>query len=377
MRPASLLAVVLLVACSAPATPPAPPADGGRAVVEAAMAAIESGDPATAIAPLQGLLRASPEDAHARGVLAHALLATNQLGESRTEGRLALAFDPTLPSVAWNIACSYAREGDADQAIPWLQRALATSGVEPREVAEDPDLSTLEGDHRLAVYYATGVLSRAEEDAVAVVDRDRVRAGDPVRLSVALMQLNKPLLSPADAVLAATPASAPDLAVLERIETFTRGSEGDREYSQRTVHFTLVPLRPGVVQLGPFAVQSEDARSVTTPVFLRVEGDPSPAPAGAADAAWLAFPSQVDDEAVALLTASGVEPIPLSEDVAPTLPEFLAQPDGTRVRLLRFRARVVELPAWVPARPARARRSALLRKSTEGWSWVLDVIPPG
>ncbi len=372
---ATLLAGLSLVSCAAPPTPPQPPADGGRAVVDEAQRALAQGRGDAAIEPLRVLLAAAPEDAHARGVLAQALLETGALAESRVEARLALAFDPTLAEVSWNLACAHAREGDADAAIRWLQRALATGAWEPAEVAADPDLARLGDDHRLAVYYATGVLSRAEEDAVAAVDVERGTTGEPLRLSVAMMQLNRELLSDASAVLASSPGGG--VAILERLETFSRGSAGGKEYSQRTVHFMVVPLVPGRLSLGPFAVSSDTGRSVTTPVLLPVDGDPVAPPPGAADTSWFGFPSQLDPPTVAALLAAGVAPLQLTEGQAPaTLPAFVPQPDGSQMRLLRFRAAAPELPSWVPPRPVQARRSALVQRSTEGWSWVLDVLPP-
>lgn len=367
---------VLLAACAPPPVQaPTLPADGGRAVVEQAQRDIAEARPSEAIAPLRTLLAAAPDDGHARGVLAHALLESGDVGESRVEGRLALAFDPTLSEVSWNLACAHAREDDADAAIHWLQRALVAGSWEPPEVASDQDLARLQGDHRLAVYYATGVLSRAEEDAVAVVDRERGTTGEPLRLSVALMQLNRPLLSEASGVLAPGPDIGP-VSVLERFETFSRGSAGGREYSQRTVHFTVVPLAPGPLHLGPFAVTSDTGQSVATRVLLPVDGDPVAPVDGSADASWFGFPSHLDGPEVAALLADGVTPIRLAEGEVPaSLPEFVPRPDGSRARLLRFRAGTPELPTWIPPRPTQGRRSALVQRSTEGWSWVLDVLP--
>jgi hypothetical protein len=368
--------LVALAGCATPLEPPQAPPDQGRALVEQAQADIAAGGATDAIEPLRVLLAAIPEDAHARGVLAHALLQTDALEESRLEGRLALAFDPTLSVVAWNLACAHARDGQADPALGWLQRALATGTYERNEVAGDPDLALLQGDHRLAVYYATGVLSRAEEDAVAVVDRDRGATGEPAILSVASMQLNRPLLSKATAKLAPVPQGG-EVAVLERVETFSRGSAGDREYSQRTVHFTIVPLVPGVLSLGPFEVTSDTGRATTMQILLPVDGDPVAPPPGSAGTAWYGFPSQLDGPEVAALAREGVEPIRLAEGETPeSLPEFIQRPDGGQARLLRFRASTPEFPAWIPPRPANARRSALVQRSTEGWSWVLDVVAP-
>ena len=39
-------------------------------------------------------------------------------------------------------------------------------GLEPKEVAADPDLFPLRDDHRFAFYENTGLLSRAERDYV-------------------------------------------------------------------------------------------------------------------------------------------------------------------------------------------------------------------
>ena len=128
------------------------------------------------------------------------------------------------------------------------------------------------------------------------------------------------------------------------------------------------------MQLGPFGVASDTGRSVTTPVLLPVEGDAVAPPTGAADASWFGFPSHQDRPAIDALTDAGVEPLIVPEDAAPTVPPFVPIPGGA-ARLLRFRALTPELPEWVPPRPPGTRRSALVQRSTEGWSWVLDVRP--
>lgn len=51
------------------------------------------------------------------------------------------------PSFArYNMACSYALEGQADAALEWLQRAVESGVNDPDQIRDDPDLQSLHGD---------------------------------------------------------------------------------------------------------------------------------------------------------------------------------------------------------------------------------------
>lgn len=353
---ASLLLGATLAACSAPSPPP-PPAP--RATIEAAQAAIGSGTPASAVPSLLALLAATPEDALARAVLAHALLLGGDVEGSLVQGKLAVGIDPALSEASWNLACAYARVGDRDAAVAWLQRALITGSYEPKAVRDDADLATLIDDHRVAVYFATGVLSRAEEDVLVQLDTAQARVGQPLLLSLALVQLNREPLSTTEAELdLGRDRGLESFEIIGRRETFSRGEAGGREYVQRTVHFEVVPHAPGPHVLGPFRMRGQDGVHWTRPVTVVVEGEPS---ATAPLPGFFGLPSHEDPALVAQLGDDSLW------ELGGPVPE-LALPQA-----LRFRLPTLEGEITLPPRPANSRRSAFLRRSTEGVSWVVDI----
>ena len=375
---------VLLVGCPAQPAPPTPL--DARALLERVAAEVAAGRAAEVVEPLRTHLLAAPDDALARAALAHALLLGGDLTGSIVQGKLAMGLEPAFPAAAFNLACAYTRAGAPDPAIRWLQVAFATGAFGRADLLADPDLAPLRDDHRVAVYFATGVLSRAEEDAVAVVDRERVGVGETLRLSVALMQLNRPLLSEASARLErGGDAGLPAFDLRERAETFTRGSVGDREYLARTVHFTLRARLPGPLRLGPFVVAADGVEHRTAPLFVLVEGTaPDPASGDAGD--LFGFPSVLDgalmraveDAPLALGPAAG--PVEANSALAGSVVEatsrHVALVSGGSARLVRFRALSAEVALPGPPQPLDALRSSFLRRGTEGPSWVLDVWPP-
>ncbi len=343
------------------ADPPAPPEDGGRAVVEAAQAAIEGGNPREAIGPLQDLVAVRPEDALARAVLAHAHLLVEEVEAALVQGKLAVGIDPALSAAAWNLSCAYARLGDRDAAVAWLQRALAMGAYGPDDVREDEDLAGLVEDHRIAVYLAAGVLSRAEEDAIAQLDRDRARVGEPVILSVALVQLNRVPLSTSTAGLSqGQDRGLPFFELVARRETFTRGEAGGREYAQRTVHFELLPRAAGTWTLGPFRVLGDGREHWTTPVVVRVEGDETPVEPSRPE--LFGMPSATDPGVIEQLGG---------DDLGFWEPGQTPQ-GGPLPQAVRFRVPTLEGEISLPPRPRGSVRSTFLRRSTEGDSWVGD-----
>lgn len=347
--------LALVMGCSSASAPPAP-ADGGRAALEAARAALADGRPEAARDLLEPAVEALPEDPLLRGVLAHAWLELDQVEPALVHGKLAVGLDPTLAEAAWNVACAYARLGDKQAAVLWLRRALQQGDFTTEDVRAEPDFAGLEDDHRVAVYLSTGVLSRAEEDVIALVDRHAVSTGEEVMLSLALLQLNRTPLAATRATLGRGQDGGLDgFEILERRETLVRGEAGGSEYVQRTLHFTLRALRPGAHVLGPFRVDGDDGVHWTTPQLVAVDGDPVAPSLGPAPG-FFALPSLDDEPLVADADAwDGGEVAPLQ---------------GTRVLL--YRTPTLELAPELPPRPDGARRSTWLRRSTEGPSWTVD-----
>jgi hypothetical protein len=357
------VATLWLAGCAAAPPESAPAPAEVRAVVQEAQAQLAAGTPDPAVATLRSLVRVLPDDALARATLAQALLLRGDLEGALVQGKLAVGIDPSLAAASWNVACAHARLGDRDAAVAWLQRAVVVGGYSPLEVRDDPDLVSLLDDHRIAVFFATGVLSRAEEDALVVLDRSHARVGEPVTLSVALVQLNRDPLARSVARLdAGRDQGLPAFVIRARRETFTRGEAGGREYAQRTVHFELVPQVPGPHQLGPFRFEGADGVHWTTPTTLVVDGEPTgETPPGAQD--FFALPSVADG---ALVEALGD---------APLWDMTQAPPDTGGARVLRFRLPSLDAAFSPPPPPPGSRRSVLLRRSTEGLSWVIDTPP--
>lgn len=359
MRSLLWLLVAALIGCG----PGQEAEDAGRAVIETAQSAIAAGAPADAIAPLLRRLDAAPDDALARATLSHAFLLVEDVERSLVHGKLAVGVDPGLATAAWNLACAHARLGDRDAAIAWLQRAVMSGGYGAEDVRDDADLSALLEDHRVAVFLAAGVLSRAEEDVVVQLDSGRVRVGEPLTLSIAVMQLNRAPLSVSAAQLSlGRDRGLQHFVIQSRRETFSRGEAGGREYVQRTVHFELMPQVPGAFPLGPFRVDGSDGVHWTSPVGVVVDGEPADdALIGASR--FFAFPSEADPSTI---EGVGGDRLPLwepgSEDGGQP-----ALPSATRFRVANLEGEIA-----LPPRPEGAMRSTMLRRSTEGVSWVVD-----
>lgn len=356
MRLPVLVPLLLLLGGCAGAEGPAP---DPRETVEAAQQAIAADRPGEALAPLGALLDHSPDDALARAALAHALLLTGDLEGSIVQGKLAVGIDPALAEASWNLACAYTKAGDFDAAVAWLQRAVIAGEFDGDDVTADPDLAPLVDDHRVAVFLAAGVLSRAEEDVLTSVDRPRLTVGETLELSIALIQLNRGLLSEGAARL--DPGQDQSLAwfqITERTETFTRGEAGGREYAQRSVRFRLVARAPGPWLLGPFRVEGEDGVHWTDPMPVLVEGD-APEPIPRAPTAF-ALPSVADPALLGELA-------PGDDAWEPGTPL-----PGELPRAARFLVGSLDALPELPPRPPNSVRSTFLQRRTEGPSWFVD-----
>jgi hypothetical protein len=387
------LAAVGSMACRSPA-PSAATVDVSEAT-DRAQAHLAASNPEAAESELRAVLKAVPDDAHARAVLARSLHAQGRWSEASVQGRIALGIDPGLWEAAYNLACHSARLGDVDEALHWLQAALSTADVTPAEVAQDEDLARLRGDHRFAFYLATGMLTRKEEDAIARVVPRSVEVGRPATLTVMAITLNQQLMARRDPIhVELVGPLAPDgIAPVIRRETFSTGAVGGREYMQRTIHYGFRPLRPGRLSLGPFKVQlGERTVWTNTPVLDVRPGDGSvhaavhaltpPTKPGLGDdssplTAFFRAPSTSDASLLNALLEAGTEPVELDALGDEEAPEVnWVRLSDREVRAVRFRAiDVDELPASVPPRPAEAQRSVFVQRGSEGWSHVLDVRP--
>ena len=368
---AGLLLFALLPACSEPPHDPA-------AAVDEAREALSEGGAVRAEGQLREHLERVPGDALGRAVLGRALHAQGRHREASVQSRLALGIDPGLWQAAYNLACHHAALGEADQAIHWLQAALASDAVTREQVIADPDLASLQDDHRVAFYLAGGALSRQEEDALAMLSPRAVAVGEPATLTVVALSLNRPLMgrrTPLE-LRALRPLPPGTLQARTRRETFSTGAEGGREYSQRTVHFGFLPSVSGTIPLGPFKVREGDRQHRTTTSVLEVgpgrapEAGPPPERLGGD---FFRAPSEVDAGLIAEHTARGGELVELdTTSDAPVTSAWTPGSDGA-TRVFRYRASDLEaLPASLPVREGPVFRSILVQRASEGWSHVFE-----
>jgi hypothetical protein len=348
-----------------------------------AQSMIQDGDSSGGEVLLRALLAEKPDDAHLRALLGRSLHLQERYPEAVVQGRLALGIDPQLWQAAYNLACSSAALGDLDQSIRWLQVALRSGVPTARTVASDPDLLALQNDHRFSFYLATGILSRDEKDALALVQPASVRVGELATVTLTAIALNRPLMSPREKVeVRPTRAYPPGLIKpVSRRETFSTGEDGDREFAQRTFQYTFEVLRTGTMQLGPFEVRQGDAVHWTEPLTLRVQGNPESENAttktgGLEIEPFFASPSVIDrvlEEEHQQRGGSVVNLDPLAE-------QFVESPwsnhSGAESRFFQFRSAGIEqLPGSLPPRQPQVFRSILVQRGTEGLSHVAELRP--
>ena len=74
---------------------------------------------------------------------AMSLTALGESEKAREWNRRALAMDPDDPSVLYNIACAFAMENQADEALDALKKALDNGFGHWKWIEHDPDLDAL------------------------------------------------------------------------------------------------------------------------------------------------------------------------------------------------------------------------------------------
>ena len=347
-----------------------------------AQQAIADGDGDGAEVLLRPLLERRPDDAWLRATMARALHRQGRYREATVQSRLAIGADPTLWEAAYNLACHHAALGQRDEAIAWLQAALASGRLRPEDILADPDLAPLEEDHRFAFFAATGVLSREEEDAIALLQQPSVRVGELATVTLVSIVLNRPLMEERQLVevrLRGLPLDS--IRPVSRRETFSVGSEAGREYHQRTFHYSFQVLEPGLLPLGPFELIRDGHARYTGTLLLEVREGPDPihhpAPRGVAGAAgFFRAPALDDARLIEAHLARGGQAHVL--DALAGEPDHVLWSEGEDASSRHFRFRAMsleELPVSVPTREDGVFRSILVRRATEGWSHVLEIKP--
>ncbi len=348
-----------------------------------AQSMIREGDPSGGEVLLRTLLSEKPDDAHLRALLGRSLHLQERYPEAVVQGRLALGIDPQLWQAAYNLACSSAALGDLDQSIRWLQVALRSGVPTAREVASDPDLLALQDDHRFSFYLATGILSRDEKDALALVQPASVRVGELATVTLTAIALNRPLMSPREKVEVrpARPFPSGLIKPVSRRETFSTGEDGDREFAQRPFQYTFEVLRSGAMQLGPFEIRQGDAVHWTEPLVLRVQGNPESEHrkqrTGELDVRrFFASPSVVDRMLEEEHQQRGGAVIVLDPLAESPVESPWSNHSGAESRFFQFRSAGIEqLPGSLPPRQPQVFRSILVQRGTEGLSHVAELRP--
>jgi len=343
--------------CAPP--PPAVAIDIGSLMAEA-QAALAAGRAVDAELLLREVIAEEPAEALAHAELARALHAQGRDHEAVVSGRLAFGMEPALWEAAYNLACHYSLMGDLDAAVRWLQEALILGGLEAADILEDPDLLALHGDHRFIFFTSTGMISRAEEDALVLPSSFSVAQGEELIVTVLVVALNRPLMGERPEVDLALLRSWPEGSIdpIARVEVFATGESGGREYIQRTIDFTFRPLRAGLLPLGPFRVTQGDSVLYTHAPLIEVRSSGGPPEASSADlsiADFFRVPSSVDRAAVLALGDGGN--------------------DGQR-SVRSFKAVTTEsLPEDLLDPAPGTFRSVFLQRGTEGLSHVVDFTP--
>jgi hypothetical protein len=286
-----------------------PPAATPLETFGQAMSALDSGDLAAAEELFTAMVTSDPTDPVARAGLARALARQGRYGEAIVQDKLALAADPRLPEVSYNIACSYAALGDTDESLRWLSRAFDGGIRDLNLIEQDPDLAPLRQDHRFAFFLATGALSLAEQEAYVRVTPSQAAPGDEIEVEAMVVGLNRPLMaSPERLDLRFTGDLPPgSLVPVRRIERFEAGEIGGREYFRRQLTFTFEAAAAVECLLGPFELSLDGEQLPVRPAWLSIREvlpDLFPRQAGAeavgnqpAAGPWFASPGTLTETA--------------------------------------------------------------------------------
>lgn len=380
----ALAVLPLTVAACGPSEPPTPLSRAEA--YDAGLAALDGGDAAGAEAIFAGMVEGDPTDPVARAGMARALARQDRLAEAILQDKLAYALDPRLAEVAYNVACSYARLGEQEEALRWLSRAWNGGIRDLNLIEQDPDLDGLRQDHRFAFFLATGALSLAEREAVVEVSPAVAMPDHPVRIELTVVSLNRPLMAIPETLALAYQGDLPtgSLTPVARVERFQAGESGGREYFQRELDFEFVAREPVETMIGPFELTLDERELPVRPAWLSVRevlpdlfARPQRSDAGrsAPDAgAWFAPPSTLTAAATypfarwevsALLSKSGE-----ADDATPVTTRDLVVgvevlTDGIQVPPDLELELPVECDVW-----AHPRTTAFLRTRAEGASRI-------
>lgn len=94
------------------------------------------------------ILKESPDFVEALSALAESYTRAEDYQKGLELDKRLAVLCPEDPLVFYNLACSFALTGSADQAIESLEAAVRFGYDEPEHMSKDPDLESLHGDER-------------------------------------------------------------------------------------------------------------------------------------------------------------------------------------------------------------------------------------
>ncbi len=123
--------------------------------VAEALAKVQAGDPAAAIAILKEVTAHEPGNAHAWRVLGYASLKAKEPQGAITAYARSLELEPAFPAAMYNLAVGYALAGDRENAFAWLAKTAATRKLDMTQIEADADFASLKEDPRFRALLPT------------------------------------------------------------------------------------------------------------------------------------------------------------------------------------------------------------------------------
>jgi hypothetical protein len=157
-----MLLFVLLCAFS-PASPDSTVQDRA-ALRQKAQSALAAQNWKEAADDFRALTESDPKDAQAWLHLGYALHAQGKLDEALPIHLKAAEFAAIKGTASYNAACVYALKKDVEQAITWLNNAVAARFADVNTLTTDGDLASVRGDSRFAA-----IVERARSNAASAV----------------------------------------------------------------------------------------------------------------------------------------------------------------------------------------------------------------
>lgn len=111
-------------------------------------AALEAEDWATAAQHLRNVVEHNPSDGQAVFMLGYTLHMMGKYDEALEWHRRATEFEKVRPTALYNCACVLALTGKPVEALDWLEKAVDAGFRHQSDIADDPDLSSIQNSDR-------------------------------------------------------------------------------------------------------------------------------------------------------------------------------------------------------------------------------------